>query len=152
MLAFLPRSVQDFRRREHDVPINRFFYPQGGINTVGPLQSASFEMSSASMIGIIESCVAYAKQLCARVPWGHGNIIQRHDFLPVAGLKATSSGRSLKSRIFTDFTRKIATNGHFWGLAKMARPPKGARPSVNRGGFILKPKAYIANALNFFAL
>jgi hypothetical protein len=72
--------------------------------------------------------------------------------MPLAGFKATSSGRSLKSRIFGDFTRKISKNGHFWGLAKMARPPKGARPSVNRGGIILKPKAYIANALNIFAL
>jgi hypothetical protein len=69
----------------------------------------------------------------------------------VAGLKATSSGRSLKSRIFGDFTRKISKNGHFWGLAKMARPPTGARPSVNRGGCILNRKAYIANALYFFA-
>jgi hypothetical protein len=34
----------------------------------------------------------------------------------------------------------------------MARPPKGARPSVNRGVFILKPKAYIATAMNYFAL
>jgi hypothetical protein len=68
------------------------------------------------------------------------------------GLKATSSGRSLKSRIFGDFTRKISKNGHFWGLAKMARPPEGARPSVNRGCFIIKPKAYIATALNFFDL
>jgi hypothetical protein len=65
---------------------------------------------------------------------------------------ATSPGRSLKSRICPDVTRKIAKTGHVWGLAKMARPPKGARPSVNRGGFLLKPKAYIANALNFFAL
>ena len=134
------------------MPINEIFYPQGGIKNVGSLKSVSFEMSSASMIGIIESCVAYAKQLCYRVSWRHGNIIQRPDFRPLAGLKATSSGRSLKSRIFGDFTRKISKNGHFWGLAKMARPPKGARPSVNRGGFILKPKAYIANALNFFAL
>jgi hypothetical protein len=70
----------------------------------------------------------------------------------LAGLKATFSGRSLKSRILGPLTRKISKNGHFWGLAKMARTPKGARPSVNRGGFILKPKAYIANALNFFAL
>jgi hypothetical protein len=61
MLAFLPRSVQDFRRREDDVPINEIFYPQGGIINVGSLKSVSFEMSSASMIGIIVSCVAYAK-------------------------------------------------------------------------------------------
>jgi hypothetical protein len=124
------------------------FYPQGVLKNVGSLKSVSFDMSSASMIGIIERCVAYAKQLCYRVSWRHGNIIQRPDFRPLAGLKATSSGRSLKSRIFGDVTRQISKNGHFWGLAKMARPPKGARPSVNRGGFILKPKPNIANAQN----
>jgi hypothetical protein len=69
-----------------------------------------------------------------------------------AGLKATFTWRSLKSRIFGDFTRNLSKNGHFWGLAKMARPPPGARPSVNSGGFILKPKASIAHALGFFAL
>jgi hypothetical protein len=68
------------------------------------------------------------------------------------GIKASSSGRSIKSLIFGYFTLKISKNGNFWGLALFSRPPKGARPSVNRGGFILKPKAYIANALNFFAL
>jgi hypothetical protein len=68
------------------------------------------------------------------------------------GLKAPSSGRSLKSLIFDDFTRKISKNGHFWGLAKMARPPKGARPSVNRGGFILRPFAIAHKEKNFYAL
>ena len=52
MLAFLPRSVQDFRRREDDVPINEIFYPQGGIKNVGSLKSVSFEMSSA--YGVLE--------------------------------------------------------------------------------------------------
>jgi hypothetical protein len=134
------------------VPINEIFYPQGGIKNVGSLKSVSFEMSSASMIGIIESCVAYAKQLCYPVSWRHGNILQIQDFMPLSGLKATSAGRSLKSPIFDDCTRKISTKWPFGGLAKLARPPTGARPTVNRGGFILKPKAYIANALNFFAL
>jgi hypothetical protein len=70
----------------------------------------------------------------------------------MAGLKAPSSGRSLKSRIFGDFTRKIRKNGHFLGLAKMARPPKGARPSVNRGGCILKPFAIAHKNKNFYAI
>ena len=38
------------------------------------------------------------------------------------GLKATCSGGSLPASHFGDFTRKIIKNGHFWGLAKMARP------------------------------
>jgi hypothetical protein len=40
----------------------------------------------------------------------------------MAGLKATCSDRSLETRIFGDFTRKISKNGHFLGLAKMAPP------------------------------
>jgi hypothetical protein len=87
------------------------------------------------MIGIIDSCVAYAKQLCYRVSWRHGNIIQRPDFRPLAGLKATSSVRSLKSRICGDFTRKISKNGHFWGLAKMARALSSKDPPPYCGGF-----------------
>jgi hypothetical protein len=55
MLAFRPRSVQDFRRREDDVPINEIFYPQGGIKNVGSLNSVSFEMSSA--YGVLEDSI-----------------------------------------------------------------------------------------------
>jgi hypothetical protein len=69
-VGLLPRSVQDFRRREHEAPINRFFYPQGGINKVGSLKSVSFEMSSASMFGVIESGVAYAKAIMFPCPLG----------------------------------------------------------------------------------
>jgi hypothetical protein len=87
------------------VLINEIFYPQGGIKNVGSLKSVSFEMSSASMIGIIESCVAYAKQLCYRVYWRHVIIIQRPYFRHLAVLKASSSGRILKYRIFVDFKR-----------------------------------------------
>jgi hypothetical protein len=62
-VGLLPRSGQDFRRREDEEPNKEIFSPQGGIKNVGSLKSVSFEMSSASMIGIIESCVAYAKAI-----------------------------------------------------------------------------------------
>jgi hypothetical protein len=39
-----------------------------------------------------------------------------------AGVKATDSERSLKTRNFGDLPRKISKNGHFWGLAKMEHP------------------------------
>jgi hypothetical protein len=40
----------------------------------------------------------------------------------MAGLKATSSGRSLKTRIFGDFTRKISKNVHFVACQKLHTP------------------------------
>jgi hypothetical protein len=49
----------------------------------------------------------------------------------MAGLKATSSGRSLKPRIFGDFTRKFSKNGHLWGLAKMAPPCESPTSGFN---------------------
>jgi hypothetical protein len=51
----------------------------------------------------------------------------------MAGLKATYFGRSLKTRIFGDFTRKISKNGHFWGLAKMAPPCDSPMAGFHRG-------------------
>jgi hypothetical protein len=69
MLAFLPRSVQDFRRREDDVPINEIFYPQGGIKNLGSLKSVSFVMSSA--YGVLEVTI-YAP--VDRVRRGHNQL------------------------------------------------------------------------------
>jgi hypothetical protein len=51
----------------------------------------------------------------------------------MAGLTATCSDRSLDTRIFGDFTRKISTNGHFWGLAKMAPPCDAPKSGFHRG-------------------
>jgi hypothetical protein len=51
----------------------------------------------------------------------------------MAGLNPTCSDRSLRTRIFGDFTRKIRKNGHFWVLAKMAPPCDSPKSGFHRG-------------------
>jgi hypothetical protein len=58
------------------------------------------------------------------------------------GLKATCSESSLPASHFCDFTRKISKNGHFWGLAKMARPSVIAKLCLNRGAFTLEAEGF----------
>jgi hypothetical protein len=62
-VVLLPRSGQDIRRREDDVPINEIVYPHGRIKNVGALKSGSCERSAASMIGLIERWGAYAQAI-----------------------------------------------------------------------------------------
>jgi hypothetical protein len=67
----------------------------------------------------------------------------------MAGLKATYFGRSLKSRIFGDFTRKISKNGHLWGKAKMAPPWDTPKSGIHRAEKTIESYPATPAELNF---